>query len=345
MAVVYGNYNASLDNYVSVQGVGSTDTFYFTIPWHKASYIDQINIWNTTSTNMTVDALYITSDSAHYRYNSSDMAHLLYFDDTNKTGKAQQGYFVSYSINPSSLAHNIYGRNYLEVIVLMSTAISNAKVYCQATGRKGLCPDPVLNEVTGLATDKSYRVLMGKNQTGVGGTGGTCYDVTGVMTGRGGDNLAQAGLATTYDYVYVGSTKQLDHWDFILSGVGQTNATLNMQYWNGSTWSSTGTTILDRTSGLGSDTMRYSGIIENKGLSVISSLWKPTRMSGTGLSLLTDPNYTYVEAINSGTIQPGTLAWDPARYWMRFSVSKTVGTGVSFAQILPVEENYPESIY
>lgn len=345
MAVIYGNYNASLDNFVSVQSVGSTDTFYFTIPWHKASYVDQINIWNTSATSMTVDAVYISSDSAHYRYNSADMSHLLYLDDTNKAGKAQQGYFVSYSVNPSAFAHNIYGRNYLEVIVLTTTAISNAKMFCQATGKKGLCPDAVLNEVSGLVTDKSYRVLMGKNQSGAGGTGGTCYDITGVMTGRGGENLSQAGFATTQDYVYVGSTKKLDHWEFILSGVGQTNATLSMQYWNGSTWASTGTTILDRTSASGNDTMRYSGIIENKGLAAMGSSWKATRMSGTGLSLLTDPAYTYVEAVNAGTIQPGTMAYDPARYWMRFSVSSVTGSGVSFAQILPVEENYLDSIY
>jgi hypothetical protein len=344
MAIIYGTYDQYLDKYVSVQGVGTTDTFYFTIPWDKGGSVDQINIWNTSSTNMTVDAIYISSDSAHYRYNPSDLAHLMYFDDTNKTGKAQQGYFVSYSINPPSYSYNLYSRNYLEVIAVMTTSISNAKMYCQAVGKKALSPRANLNDNTGVYTNKSYRVLMGKNQTGVGGTGGTCYDVTGVMSGRGGENLSQAGLATTYDYVYIGSTVQLDHWEFVLSGAGQTNATLNMQYWNGSTWSSTGCTILDCTSS-GTDTMRYSGIIENKGLPVISSLWKPTRMSGTGLSLLTDPAYTYVEAINAGTIQPGTLAWDPARYWMRFSVSKTVGSGVSFAQILPIEENYEDTIY
>lgn len=345
MAVIFGSYEQSLDNYASVQAVGSTDTYYFTIPWHKASYIDQINIWNTTATNMTVDAIYITSDSAHYRYDASDMSHILYFDDTNKTGKAAQGYFVSYSINPSVFAHNLYSRDYLEIIVLTSTALSSPKMFCQATGKKALCPSATLNEVTGIETDKSFRVLMGKNQTGVGGTGGTCYDITGVMTGRGGENITQAGLATTNDYVYVGSTKKLEHWEFELSGVGQTNATLNMQYWNGSTWSSTGCTILDRTCSNGSDTMRYSGIIENKGLPVMTSLWKATRMSGAGSSLLTDPAYTYVEAVNAGTIQPGALAYDPARYWMRFSVSKVVGTGVSFAKILPIEENYMPSIY
>lgn len=345
MAVIYGNFNAQLDNFASVQGVGSTDTFYFTIPWNKASTVDQINIWNTTSTSMTVDAVYLTSDNAHYRYNPDDMSHLLYVDDTNKAGKATQGYFVTYPINPGAFTKNIYGRNYLEVIVVMTAGISNAKLYCQALGKKATVSDTILGEVSGVLTDKSYRVLMGKNQTGVGGTGGACYDITGVMTGRGGENSTQAGFATTNDYVYVGSTKKLDHWEFVLSGVGQTNANLSMQYWNGSTWSSTGCTILDRTSALGSDTMRFSGIIENKGLNVMQSLWIPTRMSGTGRSLLTDPAYTYVEAVNAGTIQPGTLAYDPARYWMRFSVSKVVGSGVSFAQILPIAENYTPTIY
>jgi hypothetical protein len=345
MAVIYGNYDSVLENYVSVQAVGSTDTFYFTIPWHKASTVNLLNIWNTTATNMTVDAVYITSDSAHMRYDTSDMAHILYSDHTDKTGKAAQNYFVSYPINPEAQAFNMYGRNYLEVIVVTTTSISSPKLYLQAQGKKSVFSDNVLNEVSGLLNDKSYRVLMGKNQTGTGGTGGTCYDITGVMTGRGGLNLDQAGLGSTFDYVYIGSTKKLDHWDFVLSGIGATNATLNMQYWNGSTWSSTGCTILDRTSSGSNDTLRYSGIIENKGLPAMSSLWKETRMSGTGRSLLTDPNYTYVEAINAGTIQPSTLAWDPARYWMRFSVSKVVGTGVSFAQILPVEENYTESIY
>ena len=68
-------------------------------------------------------------------------------------------------------------------------------------------------------------------------------------------------------------------------------------------------------------------------------------MSGAGVSLLTDPNYTYVQGIESGTIQPSTLAWDPARYWMRFSVSKVVGSGVSFAQILPINEAYDQQRY
>lgn len=344
MAIVYGSYQQTLDNFVSVQSVGSTDTFYFTIPWYKASYIEHVNIWNSTSTDMTIEAVYILGNAAHYRYDITDLAHVMWFDDTNKKGKAAQGYFVNYPVQPEAFVENLYARNYIDILILTTASIANAKMFVQAVGRKNINSVYQLSDRTGLENDRSYRVLMGKGQSGVGGTGGTCYDITGLMTGRGGENKIQAGFASTNDYVYVGSTKKLDHWEFKLSGAGQTNATLNAQYWNGSTWSSTGLTMLDQTF-CSADTMRFSGIIENKGLSAMGSSWKATRMSGTGLSLLTDPNYTYVEAINAGTIQPATLAWDPARYWMRFSVSKVVGSGVTFAQLLPVAEEYDQQRY
>ena len=345
MAIVYGNYNQVLDNYVSVQAVGSTDTFYFSIPWYRASYIDRINVWNSTSTNMTVNGIYVVNNGAHYKLNSGDLAHIMYADETSRTGKAAQNYFVSSTVLPSAYSENLYGRDYIDVIVTTSANLASPKMYCQVVGRKNPNSSYQLADRTAIENDKSYRVLMGKNQSGAGGTGGTCYDITGVMTGRGGQNASQAGFATTYDYVYVGSTKQFDHWEFKLAGYGQTNATLVAQYWNGSTWSATGVTIADSTSASFTDTMRYSGLIENTNLAGIGTLWKATRMSGTGLSLMTDPAYTYVEAINAGTIQPGTLAYDPARYWMRFGVSKVVGSGVSFQQILPITESYSGNQY
>ena len=344
MAIVYGNYNQVLDEFVSVQAVGSTDTYYFSIPWYRASYIDRINIWNSTGTNMTVNGIYVVNNGAHYKLNPGDLAHIMYSDETSRQGKAAQNYFVSSAVLPSAFSENLYGRNYLDVVVTTSTTLSSPKMYCQVVGRKNPNGNYLLADRTSLEKDKSYRVLMGKNQSGVGGTGGTCYDITGVMTGKGGANAEQAGFATTNDYVYVGSVNKIEHWEFKLSGVGQTNATLVAQYWNGSTWSATGVTIADSTSS-GTDTMRYSGLIENTNIAGMGTLWKATRMSGTGLSLLTDPNYTYVEAITAGTVQPGTLAWDPARYWMRFGVSKVVGSGVTLAQILPVMESYSSGQY
>jgi hypothetical protein len=56
------------------------------------------------------------------------------------------------------------------------------------------------------------------------------------MSKRGGDNTAQASIASTYDYVYVGTVKQNDTFEFNLSGIATSTAPLVMQYWNGSTW-------------------------------------------------------------------------------------------------------------
>ena len=147
MAIVYGSYAQTLDNYVSVQSVGSTDTFYFTIPWYKASYIEHINIWNSTSTNMTIDAVYVLGNAAHYRYDITDLAHVMWTDNTDKVGKAAQGYFVNYPANPPAYVENLYGRNYLDILVLTTTNITNAKMFCQVVGRKNTLLMKLLTEM------------------------------------------------------------------------------------------------------------------------------------------------------------------------------------------------------
>jgi hypothetical protein len=341
MSVVNGLYYQQLNQTVNAHAIGSTDTFYFTIPWYGSSTVNQINVWNTTATNMAVDAVNILNNAAHFRNSTTALEHLVYIDDTDKTGKAKTNYFVSYSVsNDGVYVSNLYGRPFLNVLVYTSAAISNANMYCQVIGKKAL-PSTYLNaDSTQVEIDKSYRVLMVKDQVGLGGTNSFIYDITGVVTGKGGENATRAGFASTFDYVYVGSTKKLDHWEFNLSSVGGTNAALTVQYWNGSTWSSTGMTILDETSCIGSDTMRFSGIIENKGLGAMSNLWIKTRLTGTGLSLPLDPVTDMTNQINAGTLPPMTMISDPERYWVRFKVDKLVGTGISFSTILPIAERY-----
>lgn len=341
MSVVNGLYYHQLIETVNAHAIGSTDTFYFTIPWYASSTVNQINIWNTTATNMTVDAVNLLNNAAHFRNNPTALQHLVYTDDTDKTGKAKTNYFVTYSVNnDGAYVTNMYGRPFLNVLVYTSAALTNANMYCQVVGKRAL-PDTYLNaDSQNIEDDKSYRVLMVKDQVGLGGTTTGIYDITGVVTKRGGENATRAGFASTFDYLYVGSTKKLDHWEFNLSSVGATNAALTVQYWNGTTWSSTGMTILDETSCIGSDTMRFSGIVENKGLAAMSTLWKPTKLSGTGLSLPLDPVTNQFNQIVAGTISPVTSLYDPERYWVRFKVDKLVGTGISFNSILPVVERY-----
>ena len=341
MSVVNGLYYQQLTETVNAYAIGSTDTFYFTIPWYASSNVNQINIWNTTATNMTVDSVNILNNAAHFRYSTNDLEHIVYIDDTDKVGKAKTNYFVTYSMNnDGAYVTNQYGRPFLNVLVYTSAALSNVKMHCQVIGKKAL-PNTYLNaDSLNVENNNSYRVLMVKDQVGLGGTTTGIYDITGVVTRRGGENASRAGFASTFDYVYVGSTKKLEHWEFNLASVGGTNAALTVQYWNGTTWSSTGMTILDDTSCTGSDTMRFSGIIENKGLPAMSNLWKTTKLSGTGLSLPLDPITNQFNQIIAGTTPPVTSLHDPERYWVRFKVDKLVGTGISFSSILPIIESY-----
>lgn len=341
MSVITGLYYQQLSETVNAHAIGSTDTFYFTIPWHQSSTVNQINIWNTTATNMTVDAVNLLNNAAHFRSSSTALQHIVYADDTDKTGKAKTNYFVSYSVNnDGAYVSNQYGRPFLNVLVYTSAALTNVNMYCQVIGKKAFPDTNVLADSTSIETDKTYRVLMVKDQVGLGGTVSGIYDITGAVTNKGGENATRAGFASTFDYVYVGSQKKLDHWEFNLSSLGATNAALTVQYWNGTTWSSTGMTILDETSCIGSDTMRFSGIIENKGMAAMSTLWKPTKLSGTGLSLPLDPVTNQYNQILAGTLPPVTSLIDPERYWVRFKVDKLVGTGISFKSILPIVERY-----
>jgi hypothetical protein len=129
----------------------------------------------------------------------------------------------------------------------------------------------------------------------------------------------------------------LDHFEFNLSGTATTAAALTMEFWNGSTWSATGVSIMDNTSSGNSDTMRYSGIIENN---TTVSGWTKTRLTGTGNTLILDPMTGLGVSITAGQVKPIGMFYDPERYWWRFSVNRIAGSGISFASILPITEAY-----
>jgi hypothetical protein len=182
--------------------------------------------------------------------------------------------------------------------------------------------------------------LIGKTQSGTGGTAGTIYDVTGLAKGTGGENASQFNLAATTDYVYVGSSKKIDHWEFQV-GIGLTApASLQGQYWNGSAW--TTFTVIDDTSTGNSDTMKFSGIVEGSGLG--SSSWSPVKADFSSNTLLpNDPLTVQQNRIIAGGYPIVVLPPNAERYWVRFNLS-AVATGgiVSFNKILPVSETYEQ---
>jgi hypothetical protein len=336
MSVVTGLYYQQLKSTVSLPSVTGS-TLYFTIPWYPQATVDQIRFWNTSATGMTVTNMLILNDGAHYRNSSLDnKGQVIYRDPANKSAQAADSYRASWEIATQVYTDNLYNRPFLNIQIQLTTSTTLTPVV-SVIGKKALGSTILDTDDIGILVDKTYRVLIAKGASAIGGTGGTVYDITNPMTRRGGENVSQAGFATTTDYLYIGSTKPTDHFEFNLSGTATTAATLTMEFWNGSTWTGTGVSIIDNTSSGNSDTMRFSGIIENNGT---SSGWTKTKLTGTGNTLILDPMTGLGTSITNGLVPPVGCFSDPERYWWRFSVNKIAGSGVSFASILPIVEDY-----
>jgi hypothetical protein len=336
MAIIYGSYNQQLKSTVSLPSVTGTN-FYFTIPWYPQSIIDEVRFWNTSATGCTVNTMLILNDAAHFRNSSVDnKGQVIYRDPTDKNTLAADSYYAYWELTPGVYSDNLYNRPFLNIAISL-TESKTLTPTIQVIGKKAVGNTYLDTDAQGLLVDRTYRVLIAKSASAIGGTGGVIYDITNPMTRRGGENKSQAGFATTTDYLYIGSEKQVDHFEFNLSGTATTAATLTMEFWNGSTWTGTGVSIMDNTSSGNSDTMRFSGIIENNG--TISG-WKKTRLTGTGNTLILDPMTGLGTSITSGLVPPVGCFYDPERFWWRFSVNRITGSGISFASILPIVEPY-----
>lgn len=336
MAIIYGSYNQQLKSTVSLPSTTGS-LFYFTLPWYPQSYVDEVRFWNTSGTACTVTAMLILNDGAHYRNSSTDnKGQIVYRDPTDKQTFASDAYYASWSMTPAPYSDNIYNRPFLNVLI-STTGSTTLTPTIQVIGRKAVGNSYIDTDSQGLLNDKSYKVLIAKSASAIGGTGGTIYDITSAVTKKGGDNAKQAGFATTTDYLYIGSVNKIDHFEFNLSGTATTAAALAMEFWNGTTWSATGVSIMDNTSSGNSDTMRFSGVVENN---TTVSGWTKTRLTGTGNTLILDPMTGLGVSINAGLVKPIGMFYDPERYWWRFSVNRIAGSGISFASILPVAESY-----
>ena len=337
MSVINGLYNQHLRSSVGFTVTGTT--VYATLPWHPQSTIDEIRVTNTAGIAFTINAINILNTGAHYRNSTTDgKSHVILRDGTDKNATAAEAYWAGYQFNPPIFHDNLYDRPYLNLIVSFTEPKTNIPMRITATGKKAVSNSYQKADAQGLEVLNDYRVLIGKAQTGTGGTAGTIYDVTGLAKGTGGENASQFNLNATTDYVYIGSSKKIDHWEFQV-GIGLTApASLQGQYWNGSAW--TAFTALDDTSTGNSDTMKFSGIVEGSGLG--SSSWVPVKADFSVNTLLpNDPLTVQQNRIIAGGYPIVVLPPNPERFWTRFNLS-AVATGgiVTFNKILPVSETY-----
>ena len=337
MSVIYGLYNQHLRASIGFTVTGTT--IYATLPWHPQSTIDEIRVTNIAGTAFTITTLTILNTGAHYRNSTIDgRSHVILKDETNKNATVAEAYWTGYQFNPPIYHDNLYDRPYLNLAVSFTEAKTNIPMRITAVGKKAVSNSYLKADSQGIEIIDDYRVLIGKAQTGTGGTAGTIYDVTGLAKGTGGENASQFNLSATTDYVYVGSKKKIDHWEFQV-GIGLTApANLQGQHWNGSAWSTF--TALDDTSTGNSDTMKFSGIVEGSGLG--SSSWVPVKADFSANTLLpNDPLTVQQNRIIAGGYPIVVLPPNPERYWVRFNLS-SVATGgiVTFNKILPVSETY-----
>jgi hypothetical protein len=337
MSVVNGLYNQILKSSVGFTVSGTS--VYATIPWYPQSTIDELRITNVSGTAFTVSAFSILNTGAHYRNNTTDgKAHLIYRDGTDVNATSAESFIARWGFNPAIYHEQLYNRPFLNVAFTFTESRSNIALRISAVGKKALPLDYPRSDTQGLESIDDYRVLVGKAQTGTGGTAGTIYDVTGIAKGNGGENASQFNLNATTDYIYIGSRKKIDHWEFQV-GTGLTApANLLGQVWSGTAWSSF--SVIDDTSTGNSDTMKFSGIVEGSGLG--SSTWVPVKADFSANTLLpNDPLTVQQNRIIAGGYPIVVLPPNPERYWVRFNLSAVAADGlVTFNKILPVSETY-----
>ena len=345
MSVINGLYNQILKSSIGFTVTGTT--VYATLPWYPQSTIDELKITNVSGTAFTVSSIFFLDNGAHFRNSTTDgRGHIIYRDGTDVNATVSESYYARWGFTPSIYHENLYNRPYLNVAFTFTEARTNIGMRVIATGKKALPLDYPRSDNQGVEVLDDYRVLIGKAQTGTGGTAGTIYDVTGLAKGTGGENVSQFNLSATTDYIYIGSKKKVDHWEFQV-GIGLTApAVLQGQHWGGTAGTTTigwhSFAVIDDTSTGNSDTFKFSGIVEGSGLG--SSTWIPVKADFSANSLLpNDPLTVQQNRIIAGGYPIVVLPPNPERYWVRFNLSAVASGGIAaFNKILPVSEAYEQ---
>ncbi len=337
MSVVNGLYYQVLRSSVGFTVTGTS--VYATLPWYPQSTIDELKITNVSGAAFTVSAFSILNTGAHYRNSTTDgKSHVIYRDGTDVNATAAESYFARWGFNPPVFHENLYDRPFLNIAITFSESKTGIPLRITAVGKKALPTTSARTETNAIEITNDYRVLVGRGQSGSAGTGGTIFDVTRVAIGNGGENASEFKFALTNDYIYVGSKKKIDHWEFQVGVGASAPSTITGEIWSGSAWSAF--TVIDDTSTGNSDTMKFSGILEGSGLG--SSAWSPVVFRPSDNILLpNDPLTVQQDRIISGGYPIVVLPENQPRYWARFKMN-TIPTGseVILSKLLPISEAY-----
>lgn len=339
MSIPYGHFSHALNSTAGSGYVtGGATSLYFTIPWYSASYVDRLRIFSSTSAAANIAYIAILNNAAHTRYGDGSITEdYLYFDDSTNKMEALANYSAYYGVDPPLFVQEEYGRPYLYVKVeLASPGASDDYYFVTAIGRKSFGPSYLLNDKTHVIGGKNYSVVLAKNTSS--GVGNTIFDVTqaAISNAINFNSASIFNINNANDYVYIGSIIKHDHWEFQVSTASTNCGALSGEIWNGSAWS--GFQVLDNTSSDGTNSMRFSGLVEGAGLA--SSTWATTRLdAGLSASLPTDPVTAIGASIDRGLTPPIGFYSNPPRFWARFKVASLSDT-IVFKSILGIEEVY-----
>lgn len=337
MSIAYGHFSSALQASAATGLVNGVATLYFTVPWYPASYIDRIRIYNSSGSTKNISNIGIVNNAAHVRAGGNEILDdYVYYDLNSYSVNTASNNSAYYAINPAIYFEEGYSRPYVYLKVVLAANATNDFYYCTITGRKAYPSSYETADKTHIEVNKNYSVILMKKTAS--GLGNTISDVTKAAIGNAVnvDNTSEFNIDDARDYVYVGSTNFVDHWEFQV-GTASTNAgALSAEIWNGSAWK--GISLLDNTSSDGSGSLRFSGVVEGAGLA--TSTWVPTKLDAAlSASLPTDPATTFENKIKAGTTFPIGMFNNPARLWVRFTVA-SIGDKAVFKGILPVHETY-----
>ena len=172
MSVIYA-VNGQFINKTVSSGVISGTSIYFTIPWHPSSTIDRIRLWNTTSSTPDVTELHILNSGAHFRLGAiANNDHVYYSDFNNVVVAASNNYTAIWNFAAPVYIEDLYNRPYLSVLVILTTSVTNGRYFLNVVGKKNVTTSSyIIADKTNVDGLRDYRVLIGQNQTGTGGTG------------------------------------------------------------------------------------------------------------------------------------------------------------------------------
>ena len=350
MSIVYGSFGQILNKTVNSGPLSSANIVYFSVPWSNSGVIRDIKLISPTGvTPGSGVSVYVAYNNAHTLAGETGIvgvaftSHYMWAAIGLSVATGANGIFLNNTSftgtgDLSVYTDDPYNRNYLHVKAVIPGGFS-LPLKLQIAGQK-LYPDTYIQtDKTSVTYLPDYSVVVGRNQSGANGTGGTTFDQTDFarQTAQNSDRN-EFYINNANDYIYVGSTKKITLWDFKVGTPSTTIGVLQGQLWNSVNNAWENFRVLDNTASSNANTLRFSGLVE--GLGIGSSNWGPTKLDSTLNSALTDDPATILErAILTGNHPPVGMFYNPSRYWVRFKVASITGR-VDLGGILPVDSPY-----